>query len=65
MKKLISKGLVKRGKGKQGKYYPTTKRNRGTSITADIFSKAAAGMILADKDFPIDSPFLRNIYHLR
>jgi predicted transcriptional regulator len=61
MKRLTSKGLVKRGKGKQGKYHPTTKGNRGTSITADIFSKAAAGMILADKDFPIDSPFLRNI----
>jgi predicted transcriptional regulator len=61
MKRLTSKGLVKRGKGKQGKYYPTTNGNRGTSITADIFSKAAAGMILADKDFPIDSPFLRNI----
>jgi predicted transcriptional regulator len=61
MKRLMSKGLVKRGKGKQGKYYPTTKGNRGTSITADIFGKAAAGMILADKDFRVDSPFFRNI----
>ena len=61
MKRLTSKGLVKREKGKQGKYYPTTKGNRGTSITADIFSKAAAGMILANEDFPVDSPFLRNI----
>jgi predicted transcriptional regulator len=61
MKRLRRKGLVKREKGKQGKYYPTTKGNRGTSITADIFSKAAAGMILANKDFPMDSPFLRNI----
>ena len=61
MKRLRSKGLVKRGKGKQGNYYPSTRGNRGTSITADIFSEAAAGMILADKDFPIDSPFLRNM----
>jgi predicted transcriptional regulator len=61
MKRLRRKGLVKREKGKQGKYYPTTKGNRGASITADIFSKAAAGMILANKDFPMDSPFLRNI----
>jgi len=60
MKRLRSKGLIKRGEGKQGKYYPTTKGNRGTSITADIFSKAAAAMILAE-DFRIDSPFFRDI----
>jgi predicted transcriptional regulator len=60
MKRLMSKGLVKRGKAKQGKYYPTTKGNRSRTITADIFSEAAADMILANQDFPVDSPFLRN-----
>jgi len=29
--------------------------------SADILSKAAAAMILANVDFPVDSPFIRNI----
>lgn len=57
----MSKGLIKRGKGKQGKYYPATKAYRGTTITEDVFSKAAAGLILANEDFPVDSPFFRLI----
>jgi predicted transcriptional regulator len=61
MKRLMSRGLVKRGEGKQGKYYPITKERRGTHMTADIFSKAAAAMILKNEDFPVDSPFFRNI----
>jgi predicted transcriptional regulator len=60
-KRLMSKELIKRGKGKQGKYYPATKAYRGTTITADVFSKAAAGLILANEDFSVDSPFFRLI----
>jgi predicted transcriptional regulator len=60
-KRLMTKGLIKRGKGKHGKYYPATKAYRGTIITADLFGKAAAGLILANEDFPIDSPFFINI----
>ncbi len=60
-KRLMTKGLIKRGKGKHGKYYPATKAYRGTTITADVFSKAAAGLILTNEDFPVDSPFFRNI----
>jgi hypothetical protein len=29
-------------------------------MSADILSKAAAGIILADKDFHTDSPFFKN-----
>jgi predicted transcriptional regulator len=61
MRRLMSKGLVKRGKGKQGRYFPATKKHRGTVLTADLFGKAATGLILANTDFPVDSPFFRNI----
>jgi hypothetical protein len=57
MKRLMMKGLVIRGNGKQGKYYPTTKKNRDISVTADLLCKVAAGTILAYRDFPIDSPY--------
>jgi hypothetical protein len=57
MMRLLRKGLVIRDKGKRGRYYPTTKKYRGISITADIFGKAAAGKILANEDFPINSPY--------
>jgi hypothetical protein len=60
MRRLIIKGLVKRGKGKQGKYFPANKMYRGTILTADLFSKAALGMILTDEDFPVNSPFFTN-----
>jgi hypothetical protein len=55
----MTKGLIKRGKGKHGKYYPATKAYRGTTITADVFSKSAAGLILANEDFSVDSPFFQ------
>jgi len=57
MKRLMMKELVIRGIGKQGKYYPATKKNRETSVTADLLCKVAAGTILAYRDFPIDSPY--------
>jgi predicted transcriptional regulator len=61
MTRLKSKGLVIRGKGKQGKYFPATKIYRGTILTADLFTKAALGIILADEDLPVASPFFRKI----
>jgi predicted transcriptional regulator len=60
MKRLMMKGLVARGNGKQGKYYPATKKYRSISVTADILCKVAAGTILAYRDFPIDSPYFRS-----
>ena len=57
MRRLMMKGLVVRASGKRGKYYPASKKYRGISVTADIFSKVAAGTILANGDFPIDSPY--------
>src|SRR5690348_5199443 len=51
LKRLMRKGLITRGKGKRGKYYPASKKYRGISVTADIFSKAAAAKILANEDF--------------
>jgi B-block binding subunit of TFIIIC len=58
LKRLMRKGLITRGKGKRGKYYPASKKYRGISVTADIFSKAAAAKILANEDFPINSPYI-------
>jgi len=61
MKRLIMKGLVIRGNGKQGKYYPATKKNRDTLITADILGEVVASTILEFyKCFPIDSPCFKN-----
>jgi biotin operon repressor len=60
MKRLKTKGLVIRGSGKRGKYYPANKKYRGISVTADIFSQAAAGTILANEDFPINSPYFES-----
>ena len=61
MKRLMMKGLVIRGDGKRGKYYPATKKNRGISVTADIFSGVGAGTILEfDRNFPIDSPYFKS-----
>jgi predicted transcriptional regulator len=60
LRRLMMKGIVIRGNGKHGKYYPATKKYRGISVTADIFSKVAAGTILDYRDFPIDSPYIRS-----
>lgn len=61
MKRLMMKGLVIRGNGKQGKYYPATKNNRETSVTADIFGEVAASTLLEFyKIFSIDSPYFKN-----
>lgn len=61
MKRLMMKGLVIRGNGKQGKYYPATKNNRETSVTADIFGEVAASTLLEFyKILSIDSPYFKN-----
>lgn len=60
MKRLMKKGLVKRGKGKQGKYYPSIKRYREPIVAADLFGKAAIERILAEEEFPVDSSFFKN-----
>ncbi len=54
MKRLESKGLIWKAPGKQGKYYPISEY-KGPIITA-----VAAGMILENQDFRVNSPFLRN-----
>jgi len=59
MKRLISKGLVRKGPDLRGKYYPTSEY-RGPLMTAEILSKASAGMILDNEDFQINSPYFRN-----
>lgn len=59
MKRLISKGLVRKGPGLRGKYYPTSEY-RGPIMTADILGKLAAGMILENEDLQINSPYFRN-----
>ena len=61
MERLMTKGLVTRSNGKQGKYYPATKENRDTLATADILGEVVASTILEFyKCFPIDSPFFKN-----
>jgi hypothetical protein len=60
MKRLIKKGLVTKGPGKQGKYYPTSEY-RGPIMTADILGKLAAGMILENEDIKLNSPFLKKV----
>ncbi len=59
MERLIGKGLIKRGKGKQGRYHPTTKSYREPIISADLFGKGLAGIILGNEDFPVNSPFFK------
>jgi predicted transcriptional regulator len=47
MKRLIEMHLVTREPGKHGKYFPTTKRHRGTSISADILAESFRERFLA------------------
>jgi predicted transcriptional regulator len=57
---LIEKGLVKRTRGKQGKYFPTVRGIRGVYRSAHLIGQWAAESMLAatDEEFPTDSPFL-------
>jgi hypothetical protein len=60
MKRLINKRLVKRGSGKQGRYFPVTKAHRGISITADLLTKYFDERILnCEDEFIIESPYFK------
>lgn len=60
MKILIEKELVKRTKGKQGRYFPTARSNRAIYRSADLIGNWAAERMLAeaDEDLPIIDPLL-------
>jgi predicted transcriptional regulator len=58
MSRLIGKGLITRGEGLHGKYYPTTKARRGISLTADILANSFVSNILDNDNFLIDIPSL-------
>lgn len=61
MRRLIIKGLVIRGNGKQGTYYPSTKENRDTFVSADILGEVvASNMLEYYKSFPINSPYFKS-----
>ena len=51
---------MKRTKGKQGRYFPTTKGNRGIYRSADLIGQWATERMLAmaDEDLPMMNPFL-------
>jgi predicted transcriptional regulator len=59
MGRLIARGLVVRGSGLQGKYYPATKEHRETSISAEILGEVLASTFLLDNDRNVKSPFFR------
>jgi hypothetical protein len=60
-KRLIGRGLLRRGEGKQGRYYPSTQYKTRSFVTPDLFAKTAADEILANEDFDLNSPFFRNM----
>jgi hypothetical protein len=59
MSRLTARGLVLRGSGLQGKYYPAVKEYRETSISAEILGQVLASTILEEIDLKIKSPFFR------
>ena len=59
MSRLIDRGLVVRGSGLQGKYYPAVKEHRETSISAEVLGEVLASTILNDNELKIKSPFFR------
>jgi DNA-binding MarR family transcriptional regulator len=67
MKRLIEMHLVTREPGKHGKYYPTTKRHRGTSISAEILAESFKERFLAPlnekfrEEFVLDSPHFKRL----
>lgn len=67
MKHLIEMHLVTREPGKHGKYYPTTQRHRGTSISAEILAESFKERFLAplsekyDEEFVLDSPYFKRL----
>jgi DNA-binding MarR family transcriptional regulator len=67
MKRLIEMHLVTREPGKHGKYFPTTKRHRGTSISADILAESFKERFLDPlnekfhDEFVLDSPHFKRL----
>jgi hypothetical protein len=59
MSRLIARGLVLRGSGLQGKYYPAVKEYRETSISAEILGSALASTVLEKNNPRIKSPLFR------
>jgi predicted transcriptional regulator len=59
MKRLIKMDLVTREPGRQGKYFPTTKRHRGSSISANILAESFIEKFLRYDVFVPDSPYFK------
>ena len=59
MKLLMGMHLVTREPGRHGKYFPTTKRHRGTSISADILAESFKQRFLGYNTFVLDSPYFK------
>lgn len=59
MNRLIARGLVVRGRGLQGKYYPAIKEHRETSISAEVLGEILVSTILDKNDLKIKSPFFK------
>jgi DNA-binding MarR family transcriptional regulator len=61
LQRLISKGLIRRDIGLQGKYYPVKKADLGTSISADIISQYFLSKVLRDEErkFFADTPYFK------
>jgi DNA-binding MarR family transcriptional regulator len=56
IKSLMDKGLVTRGNGAHGLYFPTTKARRAISLTADILANTFKSRILENDSFLPDIP---------
>lgn len=59
MEPLIKMGLATREPDKHGKYFPRTKRHRGTSISAEILAESFTERFLGYNEFVLDSPYFR------
>jgi biotin operon repressor len=60
-KELIAEGLIIRGEGRHGKYYPADKEHRGPVMDADILGTGVAGFVLKEDNIPLDTPFLKHV----
>ena len=61
MQRLISKNLIRRDSGLQGKYYPIKETDLGTSISADILTQNFLLKILRDHErkFVSNTPYFK------
>jgi len=60
-KELIAEGIILRGEGRHGKYYPADKEHRGPVMDADILGIGTAGLVLKEENIPLDTPFLKHV----